>query len=663
MDQETITFLQQVFSTNKIKLPSKPPEELYKHVIKNNISNIENKQLLPITDLIKTNNPDWDFIVKHPDINIKIIKEHFYKLDFKTLIENKTENKKTLSKDKLCKILVELEKKHNKKLTTYWDLILTHGKININTIIKYQNNFNKDSLHWGILYNIYITDNFNYENQMTDMVVKFLNALTCDNENFNKKFATTCEGFDTYILNIILIILRFSMDYRNFIICIIKIMNLIKEYECKKVKGKGGIINYNYQWRYQTKSIEDYIKVIEKFDELYKHNTNFIFMLKEFSDVLAKQQYICRNLLSDAILNTLIQKSNIFPEDLLYLINNKIITKLPTKPIKYRSHANILFEEYINGNIQGCTPENIGKYTVKEFKKLRQLHPPQGYPNSIYTLDDITLICHNNIETLNKFDNYTLNEIYNSLKKINLGYQVGLSKVVNTFLYPIIFDNFTIPTSRDAFIVLLESDNKFNELQLEFILQNVRLTGIELSLISIQSNLTPYLINKYQSKLDWDVLRFNIIWLMYPPEVFNKLPVYDDDNFWLWASPSEKIKAIEKMNLECSFRIVDNNYIEFYSDNKFLYHNNKIYCEGISDFHTNTKCKNNCILCNDQGLMYAWKRNTQYDSIAIHTKQLKYDDELLKKKIKLFLPSSMIKYNNKTHVISYRDFSELKLIR
>jgi hypothetical protein len=655
MNSEATKFLEEVFASNNITLPSIPPIELYEILICKNIHNITNKEFLPLKSLLEfihdskdLNGNEWDYVALHPDININIIKEYWAHIDFKLLVKNKD-----VDRDLLCQLLIDLETSgelSGKELDNNWQFILKNGifMMDIDLYFKYPGKFKvcKESIEYIDV------DNINNTN-ITDIdKIKFFDKFIYGSGEVDMFHAISC-------------ILDFSFKHYNLLIALKKTFKRNKDvWTAPAIK----------------KSMFNYKLVIDKYFNIYEKEPAFIHLLRDFYEVLSAVGFHNLECLNQVIINKLTQKSNIFTHDLKYLINKKIITILPSNPVKYKDHANYLFQEYINGNIKGYRPTKRGQYTFKQFKKL-MCHSDLSKFNGIFHFEDIKFyiedikFCNksnyysNNNDgvtiqrkfkkSTEKFDLHTLNDIYKNIVRYSDN-TILCAYIMKIYLYPTIFNNFSIFKSRHTFKEILE-EGLLSSSELEFILENVQLRQHEKGLVSINSNLTPYLINKYNSKLDWNVLKFNAVWLKHPHTDFNKLPVFDDDNFWLWATPLEKIKKIEEFRLKFPFKLIGDEYIELEFENEHFF--TKKYPENeeypgkfnlpMANFHPITKCKNNCTVCNYYGICMMYHHKAKNKKIKAHSETIS--------KMMFFLPTLKLSCDNNHihHIIYINDFSRI----
>jgi hypothetical protein len=632
MDLETIEFLKVIFVNNHITLHVTPPKELYDTVICKNIRNITNKELLPLKDILEfihnsvnLKGDEWDCVAMHPDIDLEIIKKYWKNLKFMLLCNNKHIETKIL-----CELLIDLEISKqvcSSTLHIYWDLIFKEGMIDIDIYFKY---FSKFKINLEILKNLKLD-------------TTLINEI--EKVNILKKFECCKKYEEADVCDAIMNILCGNFKHHNLLIILKKLFK-------KSMPGIGMSQINSLMMGY-------YGNIIRKYFNIYEKEHTFIYLLCEFYEFLSEINLGNLKCLNHVIVNELVQKSNILVCDLKYLINKKIITILPSNPIKYKHQANYLFQEYINGNLEGYRPTERGQYTFKQFKTL-MCHSNHSKFNGIFHFDDIKFYIYydnynnNNKKTLitthEKFDLHTLNDIYKNNKKLSRDIILH-PYIIEIFLYPTIFNNFSMHKSRETFTKLL-SEYCPSSLELEFILENVRLHQRDQGLVSINPNLTPYLINKYDSKLDWNVLKFNIVWIMYPHTDFNKLPVFDDDNFWLWATPQEKLKKIEGFSLKFPVTLINDEYIEFEND----YFGPSLKSLPIGHFHPFNKCKNNCILCDESPYYMSspWMRyHHEISNLRLDSRRIEN-----RRKIPFFLPTLKI-LNSDNGRLYISDFSHI----
>jgi hypothetical protein len=634
MDPETIAFLNKVFEHNsEIKINSKPPKELYENVIKNHINNIdiEAKSFIPIEDLLELGNTpeDWMCISAHSDINSDIIKKYFGKIDFAMVTKNEN-----ISGKELCQILIDLEtseKIDDNVLNKCWSQIINNSTLNIDDYVKYQKKFNKEPLCLKMLKNIDVDSKKLHEID----IIKIFDNFTFN--DVNGKYSYRPSGvyhniidIEDYLLDTIIIVLGYSFEHHHLMSSLNSIVKGVH-------KKKGGATNPNninniILKHDACKKKEIYTLLINTYMENYGHDNNFKYQFMKFYEFLLGQYLLLnKTYLGQSIINNFVQNPYISQNDLKYFIDKKVITILPSVTVEYKQHAEFLFSEYDKGNIKGCLPSSQGKYTNKQYIKLVSTFDEHGEHNityrdierilqlnvvakrnTNYNYNNTIVIYHEIAGVKSHYDLHTLHDIYKKLNKLskNKTYKRFTFEIHNTlfedFLYQFIFNDFNISTSsRDKFFKY-SVNYKLSPLKLEFILQNMNLNPDEASLISLQSNLTPHLINKYGSIFDWHLLKFNRVWLMYPHKDFNKLPVFDEDNFWLWASPQEKIKKIEEMKLRFKFNIVDDNYIELDNNNKCSVARCNDNYDDYYNFHQsrftylniNKQCNQKCLLCN-----------------------------------------------------------------
>ena len=672
MDPETITFLNKVFEHNsEIKINSKPPKELYENVIKNHINNIdiEDKSFLPIEDLLELGNTseDWRCISAHSNINSDIIKKYFGKLDFATVTKNEN-----ISGKELCQILIDLEtseKIDDDVLNKCWSQIINNSTLNIDDYVKYQKKFNKEPLCLKMLKNI----NVDSKNLHEIDIIKIFDNFTFN--DVNDKYCYRPSGvyhniidIEDYLLDTIIIVLGYSFKYHNLMLSLNRIFKGV--HKKKGISTNPNNINKIITKHDSCKKLSIYELLINTYMENYGRDNNFKYQFVKFYEFLLAQYLLPNKItyLGQSIINNFVQNSYISQNDLKYFIDKKIITILPSVTVEYKQHAEFLFSEYDKGNIKGCLPSSQGKYTNEQYIKLVSTFDENGEHNITYRdMERIlqlnvtgratnnynynnTIVIYGEIACVKShYDLHTLHDMYKKLNKLskNETYKNFTLKIHNTlfedFLYQFIFNDFNISKcSRDEFFKY-SVDYKLSPLKLEFILQNMNLNPDEASLISLQSNLTPHLINKYESIFDWHLLKFNRVWLMYPHKDFNKLPVFDEDNFWLWASPQEKIKKIEEMKLRFKFNIVDDNYIELDNHNKCTVKRMFDYeCDNYYNFHQssssylniNKQCNQKCLLCNPIQVIRLTK-NYHYKIYRIGSNNKSNFSETLK----LFLPT------------------------
>ena len=261
-------------------------------------------------------------------------------------------------------------------------------------------------------------------------------------------------------------------------------------------------------------------------------------------------------------------KDKITPNDLEYLIQNNIFdyycgskevsNKLFNVFYNYRYHLinkdiNPLImkgytfeqmEELINYSLQlGVAKKTVWAY-ISEF--VLNLKTPswfwKKYKKDIYWRYSVENI-------IDKLDENDSNMMHLFMVWILDNYSIieteFVLKINRCYIYPDIFIAcFAKDNNSNGILNRALKLQKINISVLNYLAENNYINPQNWEDISSYQPINPDFINKYKSKLNWDLIKFNPTWQEFDHKLFNKLPVFDSENKLLWQSCDDKLKTL-----------------------------------------------------------------------------------------------------------------------
>jgi len=523
MNKETTEFLRSIFTNNNLVLDQAIPDQIYQEVVHPVRHLIKTKKYIPIDDLLSISliPIPWESIGNHPGITLKIIKEHFLKLNFKDMVSNPK-----VELEQLCLIVNQNTFNESKSaLVSKSKVIFESSRITANLILK----FSEPGFKLG-------SDTLN--------TLDFTGILEQDKIKILKMYHGNSVDY---------ILILIKAGFSHYVFC-----NLIQLF------FKSGACQ-DARYTYHNEIAKLYLNK-------YQSSPNFIRNVVLFYKLLSSRgaQY---STLGSRLGNELALNSETRISDLKYLIQRKIITHFPYKQ-KYRSMASFFYQELLKGNInvdsvvedQLTLAERnyvldkvISRYSLRSF--------------SLTSLSQIKYLMHPGVQShnlraimitfLNKYYDYPqiINDFYVNIKKNTPFYTTFIGINLNLCQTKPLSETFLVLYLPDYLSRTNSSSGgwhtfcfKFNKLSPECLGDVVSMSPSPLlkqiiNQISIYQTLTPEFINKYSSLLNWNLLKFNEVWTKYPHDLFKKLPVFNQENFWLWASTEEKMKKITSFKL------------------------------------------------------------------------------------------------------------------
>jgi len=564
MNKEINEFFKSIFINNKLTLDQPIPDQIYKELVYPVRHLIKTKKYIPINDLLDLDSVPWESISQHPEITLNIIKDNFHKLNFENLVENPK---------------VDLEQLH--------------------LIIK-QNPFNDSKVSLGrktktIFESSGITPNLvlKFANSTTKLELETFTFLdfTGISEQNKIKILKMYHGDDSsYILTLIEAALPHHIFYR-----------LLQNWFKSQIFLKS---HYAYSSGYFVRS---YVEIYQSSPSFIKDMILFYKLCKQFNHDRS---------FGAKLGEILVQNSTTQISDLKQLIQEGIITVFPNK-VKHRHIASFFYQELLKRNIT-VDLTTLGKQafqlTLVERNYIMDiLFLKSSFPVfELCSPSQIKYLMHSYIRRnhsgsiigifLNKYHDYPqiINDFYHNLKKnmlyrdfISAGNPIGQSSEVFLVLCLPDYVNspFNIRWSNTIFTKQKLSPACLNDvLSIEpFPTSAFQAFQHIINIISTYQPLTPELINKYSSILNWDLLKFNEVWTKYPHDLFNKLPIFDQDNFWLWASTEEKMEQIR------SFGFPESEIYQWEKDSDWIIvpHAIKYYAQDSLNFCFNFLCRYN----------------------------------------------------------------------
>jgi hypothetical protein len=295
-----------------------------------------------------------------------------------------------------------------------------------------------------------------------------------------------------------------------------------------------------------------------------------IINLIKFNDILQKKINISSLEFSE--LSDIIVNSNLFEKlsnyDIEYLIENKIIGYYMGPKLVSRSLFEIFYNkrhQLINSDVN---PFIMKGYNIQELEELIKISISVGIvKNHIWSyLSDSVLdlrtpqyffdyykndiiwkfLCERILKNLDETDHMSMLVFMEWMKNnhdmIELQFIKNRSGVL--FLPEIMIVHFINSTYINLHQIL--GLQRLSLDLLNYLVKNYSnlFNEVEWEMISIYQNLDPEFIQKYEHKLDWNGLKYNQTWNLYPHESFHKLPTMDFTNRYLWWTAAQKVDEL-----------------------------------------------------------------------------------------------------------------------
>ena len=304
---------------------------------------------------------------------------------------------------------------------------------------------------------------------------------------------------------------------------------------------------------------------------------NLIKFLKIFSKItnvnILNYNYLSNNLLNkltDCEYNYLIENDLInYPKyydinlkkpivnkilKILYANRHNLINKI-INPFIIKGYNVYQLEELIKCSFEsGCSLKNIWNYISDNILDL-------SYPDWFWKKNKLHIYwlyaTENIIKKLNEEDSLMMNLfvkwMYDNYDSIQ---QYFLPNIPECLILPEIM----IYCFYDSPLFNLENVLGFQKISLKILnciikkdddkyIKNRVLNYKHWDKISYFQILDPTFIKKYEDRLNWNFLKYNPTWNLYPEEEFHKLPIKDETNKYLWCSIDEKINELNKYNI------------------------------------------------------------------------------------------------------------------
>jgi hypothetical protein len=357
----------------------------------------------------------------------------------------------------------------------------------------------------------------------------------------------------------------------------------------------------------------------------YKQSsTNNTIRLKDFVNMITGFNNKYNFHLTSIIVELL--KDKITPWDLEFLIQNDVMayytgeTKISNELINvFYSYRHKLFEKNSNkkGFINPFINQNYKYYTYEQIEELIKLSIISGIAsinvwnyvsNNILDLNTPkwfwkkhTSSIHWYIVTERIISLYDENDILQN--ELFLQWMLDYSSLIHNGFIINLPNGFILPEIFIAFFTdiehkLLSQIMKFQRLSislLNYFAENNVFTKDDWNTISSFQVMNPQFIKKYESKLDWSLLKFNISFVEYPAKSFHKLPISDDTNKFLWMTIDDKVTELRNLGVSCEANKTDMTIIISCKDNIKNNFNHFIPSPGYTIIPSNVN-KNNKVI-------------------------------------------------------------------
>jgi len=644
--------LKDILKNNRVSLTESIPPEIYDKYIFPYRRNIITSNIIPIEDLLSLEEIQWDLVQAHPNLTIEIIQNNFSKFDFPILIKN-LELTPKLNLEELCQVL-EANEINSKSGTltsrASWEAIEECPRLTSELIWKYIKNFN------------------------LMMIFKQIDLKQISQKNILELLGNYYSKNDIDLIS--LINLKFPFDVFYKILSNVTTIQKPSHVVCK--------INTDLH----TEFMDSYF-------EVYNPAVSWIRELELIYNILTpKGRYLDPKVFLEKMIEKLLNLSYVTPKEFTYLIDRELITKFPHQPIKYRRISLLFYQKAISQSIEldGAIP--IGKLTLNEYDILLKVKAKGCYPSKILTISHFENVCTDYINQRQRNQYYSnpanhlvqliidfliekkdhpriICDLYHqsqdstnsnvALWEMVTEYNTKLYQVLpEQFLYLWFLDDFKFMNINfkkktyysggglsDKFVNLLGS-RKFSQKFIRTLLESTKTTDSMRGTIILRQKLTPKLVNDFENKLDWNLLSFNSVWKEYPADNFEKIPKFDQKNFWLWATPAEKYDCLVKIKsprpitiwAEDSNWVVMTNVIKMSHNIIDLNKNQNPYnCYASSYYRCPSGCR--CALCLDYKVKALLHRGYGASQYRFRKKRTYGKSDLLALKTYRFLLSDL----------------------
>jgi len=256
--------------------------------------------------------------------------------------------------------------------------------------------------------------------------------------------------------------------------------------------------------------------------------------------------------------------------ELFYNNRNKILNK-HVNPFIMKGYTFLEFEELINCSISlGQTPGNIWTYISDNILNLKT---PQWFYNKYKKQINWKFVTERIITYLDENDENMMNMFIVWLNDNKKNIQDRFLKHIATCQ---ILPEVMIASFIDCSELPINSILGFQRLSthlLKYVVESNRIDTNEWRNISLYQPMDPEFIEKYESKLDWNLIKYNQTWQNYPLESFHRLPVMDISNKFTWWTAKQKCDDLLLKKFYAMVDEKDNNYIILYVNNLYVLNN------------------------------------------------------------------------------------------
>lgn len=390
----------------------------------------------------------------------------------------------------------------------------------------------------------------------------------------------------------------------------------------KNIIERSTDTSYSYK-KYTKNEFENCIKLY--IDNYYKSGSSQnIIKLKEFLNILYPATGMNNKLnydLTYIIVELLHDKLTSW--DLEYLINNDLVSYYTGKIKLNKELITVFYNNRVklfNTNLVGknniCNPfmnDNYKYYSYEEIDNLINVIVNAGMAKydlwnyiSYYVLNFETpkwfwkkhssnihwyIATEHMIELYNEND-FINNQIFlqwildndtNIYNGFILNYQKG-------FILPEIFIAYfaDYQNIQYTFLNTILQIQKLSITLLYYLADNNLLNANQWESISNFQLMNPEFIKKYDTKLNWGLLMFNVTFAEYSFDKFHRLPQMDTNNRFLWMSIDDKVKELNRMGIICEANktdmtiILKSKSIECKVLNHYITRNNYLIASSVS---------------------------------------------------------------------------------
>jgi hypothetical protein len=340
-----------------------------------------------------------------------------------------------------------------------------------------------------------------------------------------------------------------------------ELLNLTKIVLNKKQSGHNNeddikeIYEYYVKNYYKTSSTDNLFK-LQKFVNIVNHKINIKnYFSKYMTNYLFHKLsiYDWNYLIEDNLIKYYTGNFQISKElfELFYNNRNKLITS-DVNPLIMKGYNIYQLEELIKSSINsGVDHDSVWNYVSYMVLDLSTPHWFwKKYEDSIFWSFTTEKI----INELDEEDPI-MTEIFIQWMKDNE------NMIESEFIDDIPY-NLIIPEIMIAYFVNSKKINLHSILKLQrfstdllnYVVENVIMNSnitvekekLIFDTISSFQIMTPEFIEKYDKMLNWNLLKFNQTWTLFPHTSFTKLPVMDSSNIFMWGSIDDKINELNK---------------------------------------------------------------------------------------------------------------------